>query len=89
MKITTIAVSYERKFNLGDFNSVNLSCSLWAQIDAFEDEDSCVAILQDKCREHVRNEFNKVKSGSAPVELITINTPLKYDDEYVDIPVSG
>jgi len=54
MHITTIAVSYSRKFNLGNFNSVDLSCSLWAQIDAEEDEDCCIAILQDKARASVQ-----------------------------------
>lgn len=64
MQIRTIAVSYSRKFNLGNFNSVDLSCSLWAQIVAEEDEDACVQILQDKCREHVRSEYRKIKNGS-------------------------
>ncbi len=73
MKIRTIAVSYTRKFNLQNFNSVDLSCSLWAQIDAQEDEDTCIQILQDKCREHVRNEFHKAKNGSKPVELFQVN----------------
>ena len=73
MKIRTIAVSYTRKFNLQNFNSVDLSCSLWAQIDAQEDEDTCIQILQDKCREHVRNEFHKAKNGSKRVELFQVN----------------
>lgn len=82
MEIKTIAVSYNRKFNLGNFNSVDLSCSLWAQIVAEEDEDSCVQILQDKCREHVRAEYHKAKNGSLPVELFPINvTNDKEDDD--------
>lgn len=73
MQIKTIAVSYSRKFNLGDFNSINLSCSLWAQIAAEEDEDACIQIIQNKCREHVRAEYYKVKNGSQPVELFRVN----------------
>jgi hypothetical protein len=73
MHLTTIAVSYSRKFNLGNFNSVDLSCSLWAQIDAEEDEDCCIAILQDKAREAVRSEYRKVKSNQEPVPTIKIN----------------
>ena len=73
MQIKTIAVSYSRKFNLGNFNSIDLSCSLWAQIVAEEDEDACVQILQDKCREHVRVEYYKAKNGSQPVELFRAN----------------
>ena len=81
MKITTISVSYQRKFNLGNYNSVDLGCSLWAQIDVEEDEDTCIHILQDKCREHVRNEYQRAKNGSAPAELIRVNIPLE-EDEY-------
>ena len=73
MQIKTIAVSYSRKFNLGNFNSVDLSCSLWAQIVAEEDEDACVQILQDKCREHIRGEYYKAKNGCSPTELCRVN----------------
>lgn len=81
MKIRTIAVSYQRKFNLGNFNSVDLSCSLWAQIDGQEDEDTCVQILRDKCREHVRSEYLKAKNGSKPVELFPVNAVNDNDDD--------
>lgn len=80
MKITTIAISYHRKFNLGNFNSVDLSCSLWAQIDAQEDEDACVQILQSKCREHVRNEYYLAKNGSKASELFRVNVAMDEDD---------
>ena len=85
MEIKTIAVSYNRKFNLGNFNSVDLSCSLWAQIVAEEDEDVCVQILQDKCRKHVRTEYHKAKKGSQPVELFSVNgTHNNNDDSSLD-----
>lgn len=79
MHVTTIAVSYSRKFNLGGFNSVDLSCSLWAQIDAEEDEDCCIAILQDKAREAVRSEYRKVKTNQGPVPTVKINGALVED----------
>ena len=79
MQIKTIAVSYSRKFNLGNFNSVDLSCSLWAQIVAEEDEDACVQILQNKCREHIRVEYYKAKNGCSPTELFRVN--VARDDE--------
>lgn len=33
MKFTTVSVSYSRKFNLGDYESLELGCSLWAQVE--------------------------------------------------------
>lgn len=73
MNIRTVAVVYTRKLNLGNFNSVDLSCSLWAQIDPEEDEDCCIAILQDKAREAVRSEYRKVKSNQEPVPTVKVN----------------
>ena len=73
MQIKTIAVSYSRKFNLGNFNSVDLACSLRAQIVAEEDEDACMQILQNKCREHVRVEYYKAKNGCSPTDLFRVN----------------
>lgn len=73
MNIRTIAVSYSRKFNLLNFNSVDLSCSLWAQIDPEEDEDCCIEILQDKVREAVRCEYRKVTSNQKAVPTVKVN----------------
>jgi hypothetical protein len=81
MKVTTIAISYNRKFNLGNYNSVELSCAIWAQIDKEEDEETCIMILRDKCREHVRQEYHKAKNGSDPVELFSINGGLEPAEE--------
>jgi len=71
--IKTIAISYERKFNLEDFNSVTIGCTLWAQIDPSENEDACLLIIQDKCREAVRSEYRKVKKGSEPADIFSVN----------------
>lgn len=79
MNIRTIAVTYTRKFNLGNYNSVDLSCSLWAQIDAEEDEDCCIEILQDKVREAVRSEYRKTTSNAPPVPTIKVNGTLVED----------
>lgn len=73
MKITTIAVSYTRRFNLGNFNSVEVSCSTWARVDEDENEEACIMILRDKCREHVRQEYRNAREGSDPVDLFSIN----------------
>ena len=79
MNIRSIAVAYTRKFNLGNYNSVDLSCSLWAQIDPEEDEDCCIVILQDKAREAVRSEYNKVKSNAPPVATVKVNGEIVED----------
>jgi hypothetical protein len=57
MHIKTIAVGYTRKFNLENYNSLELKTELWATIDEEEDEEACMNILHDKCRESVRREY--------------------------------
>ncbi|MEJ6485244.1 hypothetical protein N0Y54_28695 [Nostoc punctiforme UO1] len=45
MKFTTVSVSYSRKFNLGDYESLELGCSLWAQVEDGEDADGITQFL--------------------------------------------
>ena len=52
-----------------------------AQIEPQEDEDTCIQILQDKCREHVRGEYHKAKNGSSPVETFRVNISTQSDAE--------
>ena len=37
MVVKTISVTYGRKINLGDYNSANVECTLWADVDADEE----------------------------------------------------
>lgn len=85
MRIKAIGVNYERKFNLGDYNSAVIGCSLWANIDADEDEDTCTLILQDKCREAVRSEYRKVRN-TKPVETFRVNVSCQEDSDSEFIP---
>jgi hypothetical protein len=73
MKIGTVSISYSRKFNLGQFESIDISCSLWAQVEEEEDADGVVQFLYHQAKVAVKeaampvikaNEFqiNKAKS---------------------------
>ncbi|MBD2451718.1 hypothetical protein H6G76_32290 [Nostoc sp. FACHB-152] len=54
MEIKTISVTYHRKFNLGDFESVELGCSLWGQIDPEEDAEGATQFLFEQAKESVK-----------------------------------
>lgn len=83
MRIKAIGVNYERKFNLGNYNSAVIGCSLWANIDEDEDEDGCIQIMQDKCREAVRSEYRKAKD-SKPSETFRVNVGhQEIDSEFI------
>jgi hypothetical protein len=47
MKIKTISITYERKFNLGDYNSATCGCTAWADVDT---EQELVADALDALR---------------------------------------
>ncbi|OYE00690.1 hypothetical protein [Nostoc sp. 'Peltigera membranacea cyanobiont' 232] len=73
MKIGTVSVSYSRKFNLGNYESIELGCSLWAQVEDEEDADGVVQFLYHQAKASVKeaampvikaNEFQITKAKS-------------------------
>lgn len=61
MRIKTVSATYERKFNLGNYNSVNIGVTMWADCEVSEDEpeedpNKVATELMNNCREHVREE---------------------------------
>lgn len=54
MEIKTISVTYHRKFNLGDYESLELGCSLWAQIDPEEDAEGATQFLYMQAKASVK-----------------------------------
>lgn len=55
MRVNTVSFSYTRKFNLGNFESVEISAAQWASVDEDEDPDQVIAYLADQCKAHVRS----------------------------------
>ena len=54
MKVSTVSISYSRKFNLGDFESIDIGCSLWAQVDEDENPDRVTAFLYEQAKASVK-----------------------------------
>ncbi|MBE9053947.1 hypothetical protein IQ243_26820 [Nostocales cyanobacterium LEGE 11386] len=54
MEVKTISVTYHRKFNLGDYESLELGCSLWAQIDPEEDAEGATQFLYMQAKASVK-----------------------------------
>lgn len=57
MKTNTVAFSYTRKFNLGNFEAVEISVSQWASVDEDEDPDQVIAFLAEQCKAHVKGNI--------------------------------
>lgn len=58
MRIKTIHVEYQRKLNLGDYESVTLGASAWADLAETEGDiasaESCYRELSNLCKANVR-----------------------------------
>ena len=78
MKLTTISITYGRKLNLGDYNSVHSEISLW---DDLEDGDSATEAASD-LREMARLQVM--------LELARLNTNIaaKVDSIFAGLPAS-
>jgi len=68
MKISKISVSYDRKFNQGNYNSIRLEATCWADLEPLEDPDLAVQALWAYCREAVRGEYSRLKDQVGPNE---------------------
>ncbi|MBD2440600.1 hypothetical protein [Nostoc sp. FACHB-110] len=65
MEIKTISVTYQRKFNLGDYESVEIGCSLWGQIDPEEDAEGATKFLFEQAKASVKKAALPVIKASA------------------------
>jgi hypothetical protein len=61
MRVKTVSVAYERKINLGDYNSATIGLSLWADLDEKDDEEVVATALQEQARDLVKVEFLRLK----------------------------
>ena len=67
MTSKTVSITYERKFNLGDYNSVHIGLTLWADCDEGESHIDVARQLQADARELAKAEYLRVvKPGKLP-----------------------
>ena len=76
MKLKTISVTYERKLNLGDYNSLHSGVSLWADLEEGDDEATAAEALRTMARNQVMIEMSRVNVElAAKVEGIFAGLP--------------
>ena len=54
MNIQKIGVQYNRKFNLGNYESCELSAHIWAGVEQGDDVDDCFNLLFDIAKQKVK-----------------------------------
>lgn len=77
MQLKTISVTYERKLNMGDYNSVHSGVSLWADLEEGDDEATAAEALRAMARNQVMLELARVEQKlAAKVEGIFAGLPI-------------
>jgi hypothetical protein len=66
MKVSQVAVAYTRKFNMGDYNSLGLECTLWADLEEGDTSADVIQALQDQAREAVKREYARLPKKTGP-----------------------
>jgi hypothetical protein len=77
MKLTTISVVYERKLDLGNWNSARVGVTLWAGLDEDDDPAASAEALRQMARNNVMQEMARVKPElSAKVQDLFMGLPV-------------
>lgn len=54
--VKTVSVKYSRKLNLGNYESADLECSVWVDIDEGDDLDAVMHALWAMAKTNVKNQ---------------------------------
>jgi hypothetical protein len=77
--VKTVSVNYERKFNLGDYQSATIGCTLWADVDPDEDLNQAMQALWTMAKDNV-------KAQSLPL-VNKIHANLNVKEMFLGLPV--
>lgn len=66
MKIRTVWIKYDRTFDLGEPNKINLACTLEADVADDENFVDTIADLQEIARLSVKKEFDRLPRIPTP-----------------------
>ncbi len=82
MKLNSIAVTYGRKVNLGDYNSQHVEITLWADLEDGDDPELATSGLRQMARNQVMNELGRTNAKlAAKVEDVFMGLPVAVREE--------
>ncbi|MCA9366843.1 hypothetical protein KC887_01095 [Candidatus Kaiserbacteria bacterium] len=82
MQLKTISATYDRKLNLGDFNSAHIAMTLWADIDEGDDPATAAESLRQMARHQVMAEMARIRPElQAKVEDIFMGLPVSVREQ--------
>lgn len=79
--VKTVSVTYERKLNLGDFNSAHVGISVWADIEEGDDLDATMRSLWEMATANVKAKAATFKQHiDAEATELFLGLPLAQED---------
>jgi hypothetical protein len=87
MIVKTVSVHYGRKVNLGDFNSANIECTVWADVEEGEDLHGTMTALWGMAKENVKAQVKPLVKdgngkGSTDVKEFFLGLPIQQEVSY-------
>ena len=82
MNLKTVSVTYDRKFNLGNYNSAHIGMTLWADLDEDENEAEAAAALWTMAKNNVKAQsLPLVAKQTVEVEEIFMGLPVAMQEQ--------
>lgn len=80
-KVKTVSVTYDRKINLGDYNSAAVGITIWADVEEGEDLDAAMHALWNMATDNVKAKAETFKKNiAAEAESLFLGLPLAQED---------
>lgn len=86
--VKTVSVTYERKINLGDYNSATVGCTVWADVKEEESLDQAMKDLWTMAKENVKAQvlpLDKKNGGSLKVQEFFLGLPSELQEKANDL----
>lgn len=80
--VKTVSVTYGRKFNLGDYNSATIDCTIWADVKEDENLDQAMKSLWGMAKENVMAQSLPLldKKPNANIQEMFLGLPIEVKD---------
>jgi hypothetical protein len=77
--VKTVSVTYGRKFNLGDYNSSQIDCTIWADVKEDENLDDAMKSLWSMAKENVKAQSLPLidKKSNANIQEMFLGLPIE------------
>jgi len=77
--VKTVSVTYGRKLNLGDYNSAQVDCTIWADVSDDQDLDAAMTALWEMAKANVKAQalpLVKGSNGSSSMKQAFLGLPM-------------